>query len=72
KWLFSVDQNWRFSPDPEWRLSPDANMISGINYSRQRTHPFPAGSLRKHSANVHFARLQGKPLSPMPPAGGTF
>src|SRR5699024_9339526 len=26
----------------------------------------------KHSANVHFARLQGKPLTPMPPAGGRF
>ena len=30
------------------------------------------GEGRKHSANVHFARLQGKPLTPMPPAGGRF
>ena len=29
------------------------------------------GEGRKHSANVHFARLQGEiPLSPMPPPGG--
>ena len=29
------------------------------------------GEGRKHSANVHFARLQGEiPLSPMPPSGG--
>ena len=30
------------------------------------------GEGRKHSANVHFSRLQGKPLTPMPPAGGNF
>ena len=32
----------------------------------------PRAALGKHSANVHFARLQGKPLTPMPPAGGRF
>ncbi len=30
----------------------------------------PQAASRKHSANVHFARLQGEqPLTPMPPAG---
>ena len=33
---------------------------------------YARAALGKHSANVHFARLQGKPLSPMPPSGGTF
>ncbi len=49
------------------RAAPAGVMINDTEQNRSRR---PRRRLRKHSGNVHFRRLQGIPLTPMPPAGG--
>ena len=49
------------------RAAPAGVMINDTEQNRSRRR---RRRLRKHSGNVHFRRLQGMPLTPMPPAGG--
>ena len=49
------------------RAAPAGVMINDTEQNRPRRL---RRRLRKHSGNVHFRRLQGIPLTPMPPAGG--
>ena len=69
-------QSGNFSFLWSWQARPAMIIIHLPLEGRPRfggAEPTPPGAaLGKHSANVHFARLQGKPLSPMPPSGGTF
>ena len=69
-------QSGDFSFSRNWQALPAQIIIHLPHEKRPRfggAEPTPPlAALGKHSANVHFARLQGKPLTPMPPAGGRF
>ena len=66
-------QSGDFSFSRSWQALPARIIIHLPHEKRPRfggAAPTPPGAaLGKHSANVHFARLHGKPLTPMPPAG---
>ena len=49
------------------RAAPAGVMINDTEQNRTRRL---RRRQRKHSGNVHFRRLQGMPLTPMPPEGG--
>lgn len=67
-------QSGDFSFSRSWQALPARIIIHLLHEKRPRfggAEPTPPlAALGKHSANVHFARLQGKPLTLMPPAGG--
>ncbi len=67
-------QSGDFSFSRSWQALPARIKIYLPHEKRPRfggAEPTPPrAALGKHSANVHFARLQGKPLTPMPPEGG--